>query len=458
MRINKDVIRDIFYKLYFYLPYISDDKPSYKNKFADFLRCYGISGVTAEIKYSSSEIEKFSKIFFPDATSVDVSLTLNGYQQDIDMSEKKVSEVFRKALQEIYDSYPDVYSVVNEYWVQHSEELMFLITKRNNVENQSIKQEVQKNLSEFNDNALRFINELIQNADDCIYSGEFNTFTMIFDEMTNEIIISYPEDGFTYADIISLSSINETNKMMNFEKATSTIGEKGRGFKSIFVYFKEVEIESGGYHFKYNIDEASIFQPIYLERTENSTGTRLSLRLKDKIVLSGDDEEDARKIDADINRLILDVKNFYGADNPENLFRNNSIFFTRHFTELCIVFKGNCKSDLIKITNSHFLCDVDSNQTIWWDNPDEETKHVCEGYMEYAALEQIDNGELEEYLYSKIVPIYRINLVGMVKYPNYTAKLVKDRYGKSSEVSINQISKTMPVIVFGIKDIEGGRM
>ena len=62
---------------------------------------------------------------------------------------------------------------------------------------------------------------------------------MLFDLLKNEIVIHYPEEGFTYADVISLSSINETNKMTDFDKATGTIGEKGRGFKSIFVYFKE---------------------------------------------------------------------------------------------------------------------------------------------------------------------------------------------------------------------------
>ena len=217
MVVTKDVIKDIFYKMYFFLPDGVEDVPSYKNVFDEFWRKYDITDLNAQIKYSNSDEEVFSPKYFEKATAVDVSLNLEDSKL-IEKIEEKITEDFKSVIMEIYRNIGEKRERINQYWKQHASELLFLITRRNNVENLSIKQEVQKSLSEFNDNALRFINELIQNADDCIYSTDFNIFTMLFDIEKNEIVIDasscviapglvdihvhFRDPGFTYKEDI----------------------------------------------------------------------------------------------------------------------------------------------------------------------------------------------------------------------------------------------------------------
>ena len=47
---------------------------------------------------------------------------------------------------------------------------------------------------------------------------------------------------------------------------------------------------------------------------------------------------------------------------------------------------------------------------------------------------------------------FKLNLVGLVKYINYTKKEVSERYGEVNANQIKNIKKKMPIIIFGIKD------
>lgn len=440
--------------MYFYIPEVSDRRPSYISEYAKFWKKYGISPINAQIKYSDSDKELFEEEFFESANSVDVSIIYDDHKI-INISDSELNSDFNKTIRKIYTENPTLPNEVNEYWKKHAAELLFVISKRNKIDNQSIKKEVQKSLSEFNDNALRFINELIQNADDCIYKDDINRLTMRFDQEHSEITISYPEEGFTYDDIIALSSINETNKMTSFDKATTTIGEKGRGFKSIFVYFKEVEIESGGYHFKYNVDEASMFQPIYMGTPATNDGTKLILRLKDEIILTSE-EDTKRKINADMSELIKDVKDCYGATDPRNLYRNNSIFFTRNFTELVMIFSDKRTSEIIKIVNTHHIEDSSEERKLWWENPDNKKLHYCTGSMEYYSVENIANKDVDRTI-NTLSLNYKIHLIGIVKYLNYDQGIISSRYGKVDSIQTTSIKKTMPIIIFGVGDIEANK-
>lgn len=456
MRVTEDIIKDSFYKMYFYLPDVGEYNLSYKYCVKDFWNMQGISGVGASIAYIRTETKEFLEEYREGVTDYSVNVKCLPPNIELDISDDQLNEAIFEYIQEKQTKLNQGHKCdrVNEYWKLHSQELLFLIRRRNNFENAAMKKEVQKNLSEFNDNALRFINELIQNADDCIYQDDFNAFTMLFDRETNKIKISYPEAGFTYADVISLSSINETNKMSNFVKATSTIGEKGRGFKSIFVYFKEVEILSGGFHFKYNVEEASMFQPLYIKGGEEQPGTQLTLKLRDRIILPL--EEDEESVDSDIEKLIQDVECFYGAKNAKDLYRNNSIFFTRHFTELRIIFQGRQYSDLICIKNNHYITDADSQDTIWWHNPDGKNAHICKGDMSYWSVYQVKNDEVEDHFALEILDkAYQINLIGLINYLDYPVNIAENRFGRIRNTDVlNNLSKTMPVIMFGISGID----
>ena len=93
-----------------------------------------------------------------------------------------------------------------------------------------------------NNDPLRYIYELIQNAHDC----EYNTINNYDDNESrvevkieikdDSLIISYPEDGMTYSDIIAITTIGQSNKRV--KKRKRIIGEKGRGFKTIFNFLR----------------------------------------------------------------------------------------------------------------------------------------------------------------------------------------------------------------------------
>ena len=98
-----------------------------------------------------------------------------------------------------------------------------------------------------------FIFELIQNAEDNSYKNpspslSFRlTRTDLTDTRGSEgaLIIENNETGFTYDDVDVICKAGESKK----EKAQGYIGEKGIGFKSVFLVTTNPHIFSNGYHF-----------------------------------------------------------------------------------------------------------------------------------------------------------------------------------------------------------------
>ncbi|KAL1631108.1 hypothetical protein SLS56_004496 [Neofusicoccum ribis] len=102
---------------------------------------------------------------------------------------------------------------------------------------------------------MRFIYELIQNADDNRYTriyadGQepFLSFTLY----PGHIIIDSNEDGFTKSDFQAMCTIRDsTKKDKSSKKKQGYIGEKGVGFKSVFKVAKRVHIQSEPYSFAF---------------------------------------------------------------------------------------------------------------------------------------------------------------------------------------------------------------
>ena len=96
----------------------------------------------------------------------------------------------------------------------------------------------------------RFLNELLQNADDCEYdSGVKPEFSL---KRSGDIIeVAYNEKGFSKNNVRAITAIGESTKNALLSGET-TIGEKGVGFKSVFGVANEVEIHSNGFDFKLN--------------------------------------------------------------------------------------------------------------------------------------------------------------------------------------------------------------
>ena len=129
----------------------------------------------------------------------------------------------------------------------------------------------------------RFIQEILQNADDCEYAPDVVP-TFVLNQKENIIQTQYNEVGFNRANIRAITAIGESTKNLLLNNDVHTIGEKGVGFKSIFAVASEVKIHSGDYSFSLTDREPTI--PRLLKSTEQSSeaGTKMELVLRDKSV------------------------------------------------------------------------------------------------------------------------------------------------------------------------------
>lgn len=123
----------------------------------------------------------------------------------------------------------------------------------------------------------RFLCELLQNADDCLYDNDvIPSLKMSLDGET--LTIEYNEQGFTKANIRAITAIGESTKKKILDN--NVIGEKGVGFKSVFEVAEDVEIHSKAFNFKLNHNTPTI--PEVIQSDENYNGTKMMFNIKDK--------------------------------------------------------------------------------------------------------------------------------------------------------------------------------
>lgn len=191
-----------------------------------------------------------------------------------------------------------------------------------------------------NNDPLRYIYELIQNADDCEYEkGAKKSITIEISEDCGSMMVSYPEKGMTYSDIIAITTIDQSNKLK--KKKRKVIGEKGIGFKTIFSVCESADIHSGNYHFKLSDDS---FEPAWIEG-EDKEGTQLKLYFKDEISSETEKENaDDKKNKLRDKEIYGQIIEKYGVKNEkisaENIIKNCPIFFTNNIEEI-IIKKGS---------------------------------------------------------------------------------------------------------------------
>lgn len=126
----------------------------------------------------------------------------------------------------------------------------------------------------------RFIQELLQNADDCIYpTGRTPSFSLY--QRGNTIVTEYNEIGFSRANIRSITAIGESTKNRLLNGDYRSIGEKGVGFKTVFATASEVKIFSGDYNFSLTSDMPTVPRSIGGSK-EHVGGTRMEIILKDR--------------------------------------------------------------------------------------------------------------------------------------------------------------------------------
>ncbi|XP_039016487.1 protein NO VEIN-like [Hibiscus syriacus] len=98
-----------------------------------------------------------------------------------------------------------------------------------------------------------FILELVQNADDNVYSeSEEPTLTFILQE--SGIFVLNNELGFSAENVRALCDVGSSTK----KGRSGYIGKKGIGFKSVFRVTDAPEIHSNGFHVKFDISDGQI--------------------------------------------------------------------------------------------------------------------------------------------------------------------------------------------------------
>lgn len=96
----------------------------------------------------------------------------------------------------------------------------------------------------------RFLYELVQNADDSLYSKlskDDSAPYLRFEVTPSTLIVETNEDGFTRANIEAICATGKSSKKIL--DTDSHIGEKGFGFKSVFSVADHVQVQSGLWSF-----------------------------------------------------------------------------------------------------------------------------------------------------------------------------------------------------------------
>lgn len=96
--------------------------------------------------------------------------------------------------------------------------------------------------------SARFVFELLQNADDNSYSRARSLSAVPFVSFHvyhRRIVVECNEDGFTRENLTAICNVGKSSKT----GAQGYIGEKGIGFKSVFMVACKVHIQSGDFSF-----------------------------------------------------------------------------------------------------------------------------------------------------------------------------------------------------------------
>lgn len=132
--------------------------------------------------------------------------------------------------------------------------------------------------------SARFVFELLQNADDNHFTkarSRADVPCVLFRVFTRRIVLECNEDGFTRENLVAICNVGRSSKT----GAQGYIGEKGIGFKSVFMTAWKAHIQSGDFSFSFQHNREGsgmgMISPIWENTDEELTGplTRITLFL-----------------------------------------------------------------------------------------------------------------------------------------------------------------------------------
>lgn len=147
----------------------------------------------------------------------------------------------------------------------------------------------------------RFVFELIQNAEDNDYNQLAGTSVdpyIHFSIFPDKIVIENNEDGFSAANVDSICKIAASTKVRT--DSHYYIGEKGIGFKSVFMVASKVHIESGAFSFSF-------------EHLPNSNASRMGM-------ITPIQYSPNRPLEVNVTRMTLILRKDLDPENTEKQF------------------------------------------------------------------------------------------------------------------------------------------
>lgn len=189
--------------------------------------------------------------------------------------------------------------------------------------------------------SARFVFELLQNADDNSYSRAKASSAdpyVSFHVYNHRIVVECNEDGFTHENLVAICNVGKSSK----SGAQGYIGEKGIGFKSVFMVAWKVLIQSGEFSFYFQHKKGDsgmgmispVWQDVDSDSDDDATAgplTRITLFLHES--MSDDTMETTRLQFQEIeSTFLLFMKNLrridvamYDENDEQTEFRKYSI-------------------------------------------------------------------------------------------------------------------------------------
>lgn len=190
---------------------------------------------------------------------------------------------------------------------------------------------------------IHFIFELIQNAEDNIYDSKEPTLSFLLKKSDptgtinsdGALIVQNNEIGFSIENVEKICSIGQTTK----EKNQGYIGEKGIGFKSVFIATSNPHIFSNGYRFclpKHNEETGlGYIVPQWIDKVPAEIDLSITTIILPLDVVSY----------SDIEKMLLDIE-------PETILflsKIKEIQIKNDFGDFLTIFKDDSKAPLIQI-------------------------------------------------------------------------------------------------------------
>lgn len=138
-----------------------------------------------------------------------------------------------------------------------------------------------ENINNANSNPLEYIvPELLQNINDCLFTNDehIRNLNIEIDTKQGLMRLTYDEIGFDFSNVYSITALGKSSKHDESE------GEKGLGFKKVFVLFDFVEIYSNGFSFAISSKEPTVPSWISVVNKQNQypNGTCMVFHTKEK--------------------------------------------------------------------------------------------------------------------------------------------------------------------------------